>query len=156
MPNTEYTFTIESADDLPVGGTTQTTCVTGEAADFTDYGCSDAEMTLYALEDNPDSLDEETDTFTTSQHIAFKVEVNYDATDEDKQVKTLYVIRGTSGSPYYVYRNDDPGRSWSGSWTTARHTGDLPDTISKPGSYTLEVYFDGKLLASKGFTVTAE
>ena len=156
VPNTEYTFTIESADDLPVGGTTQTTCVTGEAADFTDYGCSDAEMTLYALEDNPDSLDEETDTFTTSQHIAFKVEVNYDATDEDKQVKTLYVIRGTSGSPYYVYRNDDPGRSWSGSWTTARHTGDLPDTISKPGSYTLEVYFDGKLLASKGFTVTAE
>lgn len=156
VPNTEYTFTIESADDLPVGGSTQTTCVTGEAEKFTDYGCSDATMTLYALEENPDSLEDETDSFTTAEHIAFKVEVNYDATDEDKQVKTLYVIRGTNGVPYYVYRNDDPGRSWSGSWTTARHTGDLPDTISKPGSYTLEVYFNGKLLASKDFTVTTE
>ena len=34
------------------------------------------------------------------------------------------------------------------------HTGDLPNTISTPGDYTLEVYFDGDLMASADFTVT--
>lgn len=111
-------------------------------------------MSLYVLEDNPDTLENSTDTFTTSQHIAFAIQANYEETEEDKNVTTMYVIRNSNGQPVYVYRNDDPGRSWSGSWTTARHTGDLPDTIEKPGSYTLEVYFNGDLLAKADFTVT--
>lgn len=154
IPEAEYTITIESADEFHVGGSTQTTCVTGEASDFTEFGCSDVSMSLYVLEDNPDTLENSTDTFTTSQHIAFAIQANYEETEEDKNVTTMYVIRNSNGQPVYVYRNDDPGRSWSGSWTTARHTGDLPDTIEKPGSYTLEVYFNGDLLAEADFTVT--
>ncbi len=156
IPEAEYTITIESADELYVGGNNQTTCVTGEAATFTDYGCSDATLSLYVLEENTDDLETPSNTFTTSQHIAFAVQVNYEATEEDKNVKTLYVIRDANGMPVYVYRNDDPGRSWSGTWTTARHTGDLPDMPQKPGSYTLEIYFNGEFLASSEFTVNAE
>ena len=156
IPEAEYTITIENADDLLVGGTIETICVTDSAPDFTEFEASNAELTLYALEDNPDGLENETDSFTADQHLAFAVQVDYEATDEDKTVRTLYVVRGSDGTPVYVYRNDDPGRTWSGSWTTARHTGDLPDMPQKPGSYTLEIYFDGGLLASGDFTVEAE
>lgn len=156
IPEAEYTITVESADDLQVGGTLETICVTDSAPDFTEFEASGAELTLYALEDNPDGLENETDSFTADQHLAFAVQVDYEATDEDKTVRTLYVVRGSDGTPVYVYRNDDPGRTWSGSWTTARHTGDLPDMPQKPGSYTLEIYFDGGLLASGDFTVEAE
>ena len=156
VPEAEYTITVQTADDLQVGGTAETICVTDEAPDFTEYEASGAELTLYALEDNQDGLENETDSFTTDQHLAFAVQVDYEATDEDKTVRTLYIVRNADGTPVYVYRNDDPGRTWSGSWTTARHTGDLPDMPQKPGSYTLEIYFDGGLLASGDFTVEAE
>ena len=156
VPEVEYIITVETADDLRVGGMTESHIVTEAAEEFTKFGATDAELTLYAMEENPDGLEIETETFTTTQHIAFAVQASYDATDEDKHVKTLYVIRGDDGVPVYVYRNDDPGRSWSGSWTTARHTGDGLDVPKKPGAYSLEVYFDGDLLASKDFTVIAE
>lgn len=156
VPEAEYTITIERADEFRVGGATQTTCVTGEADDFTGYGCSDTALSLYVLEDNTDGLETTSDTFTTSEHIAFAIQASYEATDEDKNVRTLYVIRDAEGTPVFVYRNDDPGRSWSGSWTTARHTGDLPDMPQKPGAYTLEIYFDGGFMASADFTVSAE
>ena len=153
VPDANYTITVQSADDLKVGGTAETTCVTGEAEDYTNYGCSDASMTLYVLEDNPDELETSSDTFTTSQHVAFAIEVSYEATEEEKSAKTLYVIRDENGLPLYVYSSS---RSWSGTWLTARHKGNLPDMPQTPGSYTLEVYFDGDFLASADFTVTAE
>lgn len=152
IPNCEYTIVVESADDFPVGGSTEITCLTSEADPFTDYGCTDTSMTLYAVESG---VDEDVTTFTTDQHIGFKIQATYDVTDEDKNVKTLYLIRNADGLPVYVYRNDDPGRSWSGSWVTARHTGDLPDMPQTPGTYTLEVYFDGGFMASAEFTVEA-
>ena len=153
VPEAEYVFTVEGADDFRVGGTAETHCVTDSAPDFDSYGVSDVSLSLYVLEDDSE---EETSTFTTAQHIAFAVQASYDATEEDKNVKTLYVIRNSAGSPVFVYRNDDPGRSWSGSWTTARHTGDLPDMPQDPGEYTLEIYFDGGLLAEADFTVVSE
>jgi hypothetical protein len=151
IPNTSYQITVVAADDLSVGGNAETTCQTGEAEVFTDYGCENATLTLYVLEDNTDSLETPTDTFTTTEHIAFAIEVDYEATEEDKTVTTTYVIRDSSGNPVQV---DTGERFWNGTWITARHTGDLQNTIEVPGMYTLEVYFNGQFLASADFTVS--
>lgn len=153
VPNTDYEISIVGADDLSVGGVSETSCETGSAAKFTDYGCSDAELSLYVLEDNTDGLEDETTEFTTSEHIAFAIQVSYDETEEEKSVSATYVIRDSSGNLVRMYRSDTD-RHWDGSWTTARHTGDLPDCVETPGSYTLEVYFNGQLLAEKDFTVS--
>jgi hypothetical protein len=142
---------VVGADDLSVGGNAETTCLTGDAENFTDYGCENAQLTMYVLEDNEDSLETSSDTFTTSEHIAFAIEVDYEATEEDKAVTTTYVIRDSAGDPYQVYNSE---RTWSGTWTTARHTADLPNPIEVPGMYTLEVYFNGQFLASADFTVS--
>lgn len=151
LPNTSYQITVVEADDLSVGGNVETTCLTGAADDFTDYGCEDPELSLYVLEDNEDGLETPSDSFTTTEHIAFAITVNYEATEEDKTVTTTYVIRDSAGDPFQVYNS---GRTWSGTWTTARHTADLTNPIEVPGMYTLEVYFDGCFLASADFTVS--
>lgn len=151
IPDTSYKISVVGADELSVGGDASTTIQTGDANEFTGYGCTDVSMDLYVLEDNQDSLDTPSSTFTTSQHIAFAIEASYEATDEDKSVDTTYVIRDSSGNPVQVYTST---RSWKGSWTISRHTGDLPNTITTPGDYSLEVYFDGDLMASADFTVT--
>lgn len=150
VPNTNYDIEITSADSIRVGGDATTSCRTGEAEPFTEYGCENAELTLYALEDNPDALETSTTYFSTSNHIAFAIEVNYEATEADKTATTAYVIRNADGNPLYIYNSS---RSWPGTWTTARHTGDLPDTIPQAGSYTFEAYFNGRLMASAEFTV---
>lgn len=139
------------ADDLSVGGDASTTCQTGDAAQFDKYGCTDVSMELFVKEDNPDKLTTPSTTFTTSQHISFMVYASYDASEEDKTVATTYVVRDSSGNPFLVYTSS---RTWTGSWTRAQHTGDMPNPITTPGSYTLEVYFDGAFMASADFTVT--
>ncbi len=151
LPDTAYTITVVGADDLSVGGDASTTCQTGDAAKFDKYGCTDVSMELFVKEDNPDKLTTPSTTFTTSQHISFKVYASYDASEEDKTVATTYVVRDSSGNPFLVYTSS---RTWTGSWTKAQHTGDMPNPITTPGSYTLEVYFDGEFMASADFTVT--
>lgn len=152
LPNANYTIEVIYADDLGVGGNAETTCVTAEASNYTKYGCTDPTMTLYALEDNPDELKTASSVFTSDQQIAFAIEVNYDATEEDKSAKVLYVIRDSKDVPVFVFTNDD-GRTWPGTWTIARHTGSLPEMALTPGSYSFAVYFDGQFMASADFTV---
>lgn len=150
LPNTNYTIEVENADDLGVGGNAETTCVTAEAATYTNYGCSDPTLTLYVLEDNPDELETPSNTFTVDQHIAFAIEVNYDETEEDKSAQTLYVIRDSKGMPLFVYNSS---REWTGNWTIVKHTGNLPEMPQTPGSYTFEIYYDGDFFTSADFTV---
>ncbi len=151
IPDTAYTITVVGADDLSVGGDASTTCQTGAAKQFDKYGCTDVSMELFVKENNPDQLTDPSTTFTTSEHISFIVYASYEASEEDKAVATTYVVRDSSGNPFLVYTSS---RTWSGSWTKARHTGDMPNPITTPGSYTLEVYFDGEFMASSEFTVT--
>ena len=151
VPDTTYNITIVGADELSVGGEATTTCQTGEAQPYSAYGCHDVSMKLYVRENNPDKLTETSDTFTTEQHIAFSIQASYDATDTEKTASATYVIRDASGNPVQVYNGT---RNWKGEWTIAQHTGDLPNPITTPGSYKLEVYFDGGFMASADFTVT--
>ncbi len=151
LPNTTYTIKVTGADDLAVGGTAETTCLSGEAAKFSEYGCSDMDLTLYVLEDNVDGLKTEGYTFTTQQHIAFALEASYDVSEEEKAVSCTYVIRDAEGNPYRVYTGN---RNWSGTYTVMQHKGDIPTPIEVPGEYTMEVYFNNQLMDSADFTVT--
>lgn len=153
LPDTTYNITITGADDLTVDGTVETTCLTSKAKQFTEYGCSDPELTLYVREDNPDSLETASSTFTTQQHVSFALEVSYDVTEEEKSVNSTYVIRDAAGNPVKVYVGEKE-RQWSGTYTVMRHTGDIPSLFELPGEYTLEIYFNNQFVASAGFTVT--
>lgn len=57
LPEANYTIELVNADELGVGGKAETTCVTSAADTYTNYGCTDASLTLYVLEDNPENLE---------------------------------------------------------------------------------------------------
>lgn len=117
---------------------------------YTKYGCSDVSMKLFVEEDNPDGLHTPSSVFTKNQHIAFQISAAYDATPEPKTAQTLYVIRDSAGKQVLTYSTT---REWLGSWTTVAHTGSLPELPQEPGSYTLEIYYDGFFFAAADFTV---
>lgn len=153
LPDTTYEITVVGADEFTVDGIMSTTCLTAKAETFTDYGCSDPELTLYVRENNPDKLEDSTTTFTTQQHVSFALEVSYDVSEEDKSVNSTYVIRDAEGYPVKVYVGEK-ARQWSGTYTVMRHTGDIPAEFETPGEYTLEIYFNNQFVASADFTVT--
>lgn len=124
--------------------------LTPEAPAYAKYGCRNPAMTLYVQEDNPVELETPSAVFRTDQHIAFSIQADYNATEDEKRALTLYVIRDAQGLPVLVYSSE---RTWNGSWHTIRHTGTLPDLPQTPGAYTLEVYYDGYFFAAADFTV---
>ena len=124
--------------------------LTPESPAYTNYGCTDPQLTLYVEEDNPIELETPSDSFQTSQHIAFSLRANFDKTETEKHTVALYVIRNSAGAPILTYISE---RTWEGSWTAWESTTTLPDMPQTPGAYTLEVYFDGRFFASAGFTV---
>ena len=148
VPNANYHITISGADALTVGGEATTICKSGAADTYTDYGASDPELTLFSTNDTSTPMS----SFATDDHISFQLEIYYDATEEDKTVSSTYIIRDSDGNPYAVYEGSP--RSFSGTWVLARRSGDLPDCIEVPGSYKLEIYFNGDFVASESFTVS--
>jgi beta-lactamase regulating signal transducer with metallopeptidase domain len=115
-----------------------------------DYSYQQPELTLYAQEDNAETLDEPTTTFKTTEHISYAVQVDTEETEDDKTVSKSCIIRDASGNIVQSYNRE---HTWPGIWTTIRSTADLPDPLTVPGTYTLEVYFNDQFIASQEFTV---
>jgi hypothetical protein len=115
-----------------------------------DYSFQQPELTLYAREDNAETLDVPTTTFSTTEHISYAVQVDTEETEDDKTVSKSCMIRDASGNIVQSYNSE---HTWPGIWTTIQSTADLPDPITVPGTYTLEIYFNDQFIASQEFTV---
>jgi beta-lactamase regulating signal transducer with metallopeptidase domain len=148
----------EAADsaEMPISGDSDTaeSSVDASAPEDTpiepDYSFQQPEVTLYALEENSDSLDVPTTTFGTTEHISYAVQVDTEETKDDKTVSKSCIIRDASGNIVQSYNSE---HTWPGIWTTIQSTADLPDAITVPGTYTLEIYFNDQFIASQEFTV---
>ena len=175
LPNTEYEISLVA---LPEDGATQIfgdskiTVKTDEAAAFSDYNVDgdDATLTLYAepdgFADNADNanIDKLTDdylrednVFSKSDNIVLLLELAR-LNDSDDEVQITYALRDKK-SGYIV--NDTPLSNvvWDDLWSWGRNVSIVPlprangSKISAVGSYTLEVYINGKPLASVDFTI---
>lgn len=97
-------------------------------------------------------------TFDTDERIAFCIEVHGHAYSTDA-THVIYALRNADGQ---IIRYDSAELPWDSLWHSNRHVGEvlLPmqtdadgnDTVLT-GTFTFEVYFNGKLLAVKNFTV---
>ncbi len=156
IPNTTYEITLTSVTDAALEGAS-TTVTTPEATKFSDYGISNVflgfflkpEKETWTYRDLAVSRKE----YRPSEGVAFAIEAIYGVSSSDKSVQTLYVVRNADGVPVDYYTGE---RSWDSMWTKALHVGSLDRTPQTPGVYTLEIYFNGQLVTSKQFTITAE
>ncbi len=176
FPNTEYSIEIKTtaADtSSDVYGETTTGVKTAAAQYFKDYGIDpaaplpieDGYVSLWAAPENWSSKDAEhkytdlTDkktTFSAAEKIAVCLEVKSVNASTDT-VRLTYIVRDAEGHAV----NYDDRRSeftWNELWYSRRHVNLIPmpekDGTVVSGSYTLEIYVNGKLLASAPFTIS--
>lgn len=169
VPNAEYEVSLSlTANDTsrPVFGTTKTTFRTAEAGVFDEFGVSPTPpfsaaggyISLWLLPEkenwNYNDLRNHKTTFSSDEKIAVCIEINAVNSSTD-EVTLLYVLRDETGS---VVNDVSKTLPWNDMWYSRRHAGAIPlpaksGEASVAGSYTLEIYVNGKLLASSGFTI---
>ena len=169
IPNTEYSISIAttSADaSSRVFGETDTGVKTAAAPNFRDYGI-DPETplpvdggytslwTVPSAEDwkYTDLSDKKTE-FSSAEKIAVCLEVKA-VNPSDDSVRLLYVIRDADG---HAVTDAVKTIAWNDMWYSRRHASAIPmpekDGAVVAGSYTLEIYVNGKLLASAAFSIS--
>lgn len=169
VPNAEYevSLTLTASDSSrTVFGTTKTTFRTAEAGVFDEYGVSPAPplsaasgyISLWLLPEqenwNYNDLRNHKTTFSAEEEIAVCLEINAVNASTD-EVTLLYALRDGDGRVVNDVSNTLP---WNDMWYSRRHAGAIPlpaapGEASAAGNYTLEIYVNGKLLASIGFTI---
>lgn len=169
VPDAEYeiSLSLTAADaSSAVFGQSTVTVKTPVSEAFTDYGITPeppytAGSSLVSLWIEPDKADwtyydlnNNRTSFSPEQKIAVCVEVNA-VNQSDDTVTLLYAVRDESGN---VVNDVSRELAWDSLWYNRRHANAVPlpaaqGEASAAGSYTLEIYINGKLLASTGFTI---
>ncbi len=169
IPNTEYSISIATtAADASsrVFGETVTGVKTAPAQNFTGYGVDPAAplpmdggyVSLWTVPDKADwkytDLTDKKTEFSASDKIAVCLEVKAVNASADT-IRLSYVIRDAEG---HAVTDAVKSMEWNDMWYSRRHASAIPmpekDGTVVAGSYTLEIYVNGRLLASAPFTIS--
>ncbi|MBQ6431730.1 MAG: fibronectin type III domain-containing protein [Oscillospiraceae bacterium] len=169
IPNTEYSISIATtAADASsrVFGETNTSIKTAPAQYFKSYGIDpDAPLpmeggyvSLWTVPEKEDwkytDLSDKKTDFSVSDKIAVCLEVKAVNASTDT-IRLSYVIRDAEG---HAVTDAVKTMQWNDMWYSRRHASAIPmpekDGTVVTGSYTLEIYVNGKLLASAPFTIS--
>lgn len=169
VPNTEYEITLSLTGtdvDSSLFGHTKLNYTTPEAEAFTAFGTTPkppytAASGFISLWEKPTKekwtyldLSYTKRTFAADEEAAVCIEVN--AVNASTDIVTLlYAVRNSNGN---VVNDAFRQLEWNDMWYSRRHVNAVPMPAvqgedSVPGDYTLEIYVNGKLLASIGFTI---
>ncbi len=177
VPNTEYEIALLAASDTValsrLFGAREITATTADLGALEDYSISPTppvtrDGTHIALFDKPDEEDwtnndlterHEDGVFSANVPIIFLIDLQSSAASDDT-VLLQYVVRNADGN---VCNEASRQMPWNELWdSTRRHSNEIPlkaeyegqaVAVTTPGTYTFEVYVNGKLLATIGFTI---
>lgn len=163
IPGAVYDISVQAADGSTVfGGNSRFT--TAESKSFSGKGlvASDFQVSLCLTPDQEDwthaDLSDEsyTTTFTSEQKASMVVYAARRSTVTQEQTHIMLVVRNSAGKILGELVSSQ-SQSWNDIWSSDRYAYlELPNLPHAAGSYTLELYFDCQLVATKDFTVTAE
>lgn len=161
IPRATYDLTIKAADGSTVfGGIEQYTCPAAENLNANGAKTESITMNLLTTPENEDwtHKDVSEDDFITAFPVNAKASVLLTNSEKMSYPNTateiLYVIRTAEGKvvPQLLRTVTTP---WNTIWKNKNCTLDIPVMPSETGDYTLEIYFNGALAATKDFKVTA-
>ena len=156
FPKTAYTFQIQAADGTTALGGDGHSVTTPEAPSFEGFGLTAADITIATFSapegewgiDELNSLPTKTD-FSTGETIGFLLNGQGRDLSEDA-VDVLVLLRDESGA---VVLHRSANSPWNSVWTKNLYLGQLSETPQTPGTYTLEIYFNGALAGSQAITI---
>ena len=148
IPNSTYVIEIQEATGKQVGGEVTTIEIDIPAAeDFTDHGFSKGYMSIWLRPTKEDWTVNDLGTLRTSfskdERVAFACESISIPRPSEETIAILLVIRDEEGNVVDHYQGEE---IWDEMWTRKKYVGELLRTPQEPGVYTLECYFNGKLV----------
>ncbi len=87
--------------------------------------------------------------FTTAQDLSFVLLAPANYWGGSQTYKAMYVLKDSQGK---VIDTTVETVNWETMWQQRHFTGSMP-SISEPGDYTLEIYFDSRFVKSCEFTL---
>lgn len=158
IPGSTYIVEIQEATGKQVGGKNTAEIEVPAAESFTQYSFSKGYVVMYLRPEMADwtvnNLQYHRTSFKTTEKIAFACQTTSALKDSTDTVTTLLVVRNSNGSVVDYYTGEE---TWNNMWTRDTYVGELLRTPEEPGSYTLELYFNGKRVKTDldiGFTIT--
>ena len=169
IPNAEYEIALnlsEADASQQIFGETSVLLKTGEALIFDDFGLTPKApydtslgfLSLWKLPEKEDwkytDLIDNRSVFAIAEKIAVCIQVN-GVNASEEEVHLQYAIRNSEGT---VVNDIFTVLPWDNMWYSRHHASEIPlpaaeGEDSVPGDYTLEIYVNGKLLASAKFTI---
>ena len=161
IPNTEYRFTVHSADDRSIYNNVFVHR-TAVSENFSEHNIKVDNLTMNLLktpeeEDwrGEDMTDVFTDTFAPGDSVSVVFHSTNDFYVPSNETHIMYVFRSSYGSvlPELVSMEDI---AWKQIWFGGDHQyGELtiPKTPTVPGEYQLEIYFNGKIVKGTKFII---
>ena len=156
IPSTAYTIEIQEATGKAVTGETTLDYTMPQAESFKDYGFTTAYVSTWLRPSNDDwtyrNLGTTRTSFGPGEILAFACETLGNIQSSDDTVTTLLVVRDSDGNVVDHYSGQSV---WSDMWSNDMYVGELARMPETAGSYTLEIYFNGKLVETgKAITFT--
>lgn len=162
IPGASYHLEIQAADSTSVFNNYHS-FVCPEAEAFSFEGLSSDKVTAHLLV-TPQQEDwhlENTgeafmDTFKPGESISVVLKAGDNFYLPETEIAVMYVIRDAEGNvlPKLISRET---RIWKDIWYAGNyHNGELtiPEVPADPGQYTVDIYFNSKIMASSNFTVS--
>ncbi len=157
IPGSTYSVEIREASGEQVGGENITQIQVPAAESFTEHGFSKGYVVMYLRPDKEDwtinDLQYHRTSFSSAERVAFACQTTSALKDSDDPITILLVVRNANGSVVDHYTGEE---TWNHMWTRDTYVGELLRTPSEPGTYTLELYFNGKRVKTDqdiGFTI---
>lgn len=156
IPNALYTFTIQQTNGDAVLSV-PLTFQAPDAQDFSGYGMTRNTIDFepcrrpdgdWSWSDVPGS--DYTSAFSANEKISLVGNLQTKSSVSDDIILTLYVFRDQDGN---VVSYSFQERSWRNMWSQSYGEFDVSQSPSNAGSYTLSVYFNGKLVTVESITI---
>lgn len=159
VPGCTYHIEIQEATGEQVGGNNTTDVDVPAAESFSDHGFTTAYVGIYPkpAQENwtVNNLQGARTSYASTEKIAFACQSSADPKSSDSTVTTLLVVRDSNGSVVDYYTGE---AAWNDMWSSKNcYVGELLRTPEEPGTYALELYFNGKRVkttADVTFTIT--
>lgn len=151
LPGTDYTATLAlSGGEALSGAETEITFRTPEAEAFSDYGFKTVYVGLFPCPEQENwtylNLVNSRSSFKTDDAIAFAVQSIGNLSASSDSVSILVMLRNENGKLLDFAQSE---AVWDDMWNNQLFVGEVPSTPQRAGTYTLEIYFNGKLAAQK-------
>lgn len=159
IPGAQYSITVKSADGVSTFGGTLT-YEAPKAASFSGYLVK-AENIEFSMCKTPDNADwdrydvpkkDYTTSFNVGVSASFVMHLTQKTQDSDESIVSLFVIRDESGK---IVSSKYESRTWSEMWYRNYGKLTIPVMPETPGSYTVDIYFNGTAVTTQSFKVLA-